>query len=556
MFIQKEWITTIVRKLKIRFTKTVDFAEKPAQFEPSSLPKKSKVLGEFIKSENPKISDRPNKSATFQDNLPWPTLTPIQVNHSQTIPLKERMIPITLYNFSNNQAFRLNDASPEFVVSSVLTCASTLIGTSCNICPKEKDKEWRVTQAIWCVNIASPSTFKSPSTKVGVSLLKYAQRKVIEPNNIRRSANAKIKNQKADGLLTKAKSGLDNSQDEDSEKLFIESEKLKSEIPLQRDLYVNDATPEALLLHLESNPNGCLVVRDEIYGWLASQERSDNTAERALYTEAFEGSNGFIQKRVSRDKVVINAMHVGILGCIQPDRLLPLLAGRESGGSNDGFFERFQLAIFSESKMKYTDSAPDQGLQKKMEHIFCCLASLKENEITITANFSPTAQKIWNRWAKKQANVTVESQEKLQSVLGKYPSLVAKLSLLFHIMQEAETHQDIITFSPSKVVPAKPLKQAISFSKLLISHNKRIQALTSNTTEPLRILAEKLPKLPNEFSVRALQRKGWVNLKTSIQCEQALDELEKRGYVRSFLRGDDGMKKLKRYRINPALLKS
>ena len=384
MFMLKKWIANIVKKIKI-------YAE-----EAGDLTERSKKLESLNRSEGTVRPEITNKPSSPQNDLPWPDLTPMKTNYSQVMPLRERMLPVTLYEFSKDQAYRFNDASPEFVVVSVLVCASALIGNSCNICPKENDKKWSITQALWGMNIANPSLLKSPTTKVGGNLLDYAHRKVIKPNNLKRAAEAKIMSQKADGLQSQAENDLENSQTDDSEKLFIESEQLKSKIPLQRNVIVNDVTPEALLQHLESNPNGCLIVRDEIYGWLANQERSDNTKERALYTEAFEGCNDFVQKRVSRDTVEIDAMHVGVLGCIQPDRLKPLLSGRESGGSNDGFFERFQLAIFSEAKMQYTDSTTDKDLQEKMQHIFCCLASLKEHEISMTANFSPSAQKIWN----------------------------------------------------------------------------------------------------------------------------------------------------------------
>ena len=129
--------------------------------------------------------------------------------------------------------------------------------------------------------------------------------------------------------------------------LIEEAEKIRASIEPTRVVMVNDCTPEALLVHIESNPNGVLVVRDELHGWLTNILDSKNTNERALYTEGFEGNNSYVQKRITRKEVIIPRMHIGVLGCIQPDRVRPVLKGRKNGESNDGFFERFQLGIFS-----------------------------------------------------------------------------------------------------------------------------------------------------------------------------------------------------------------
>ena len=246
-------------------------------------------------------------------------------------------------------------------------------------------------------------------------------------------------------------------------------------------------------------------------------------------------------------------MHVGVLGCIQPDRLRPLLAGRSNGESNDGFYERFQLGIFSNSKMKYTDSLTCDTLQTKMEHIFCCLASLKEQNLNVCANFTPEAQLVWNQWAPEQAEKTIAETTNMQSVMGKYPSLVAKLSLVFQLITEAESCSDYNTFNPTGVVSYSSLKQAIFFSELLLSNNRRIQDFASknNEVEVINQLINKLEKLPAQFSLRELQRKGWTGLKTSEHCRKALSQLESMGYIRKINLAQQGEKSMVRFLKNP-----
>jgi hypothetical protein len=486
----------------------------------------------------------------------WKQPLPFQKTGADVQPLSKKMVPETLYDFALDQAYSFNNAAPEFIISSTLACASALIGTSSTISPKQHDKSWRVSQALWCLNIASPSMLKSPTMKVAVRLLKHAQQVVIDTNNKTRSATAASKEKQSSLAFSKANRALELEKGAEGHELLLEAEKLKSEVPLQRNIVINDCTPEALLLHVQSNPNGCLVLRDELYGWLWNQERGDNTSERALYTEAFEGSNSLIQKRISREQVSVNNMYVGVLGCIQPDRVRPILAGRENGKSNDGFFERFQLAIFSEAKMKYTDVSVVEALVDKMQHVFCCLASLKENEIEIEAHFSEEAQTLWNDWASAQATCTEQAENQMQSVMGKYPSLVAKLSLIYHLMTEATECHNYHSFSPTSTVQLESLAHAIEFSKLLLSHNARIQQFVSpdNESNIAELISERLTELPEEFALRDLQRKNWCGLVKAQQCLPILKQLEAHGYIRSFTPGHQARKTAVRYQVNPLWL--
>lgn len=499
--------------------------------------------------------NRTAKKVAYETGKPWPTPEPIKPTYSPVMELTNDMLPNILFRYSKDQAYRFNDASAEFVISSIITCASALIGASCKIAPKQIDKRWTVTQALWCFNIGEPSLLKTPTTKVGIDLLEFAQSEVINPNNEIRKSEEKIKLKQIKALSAQAYNELENEDDEAAKLLFEQASKLEDSIEPQRKVITNDCTPEALVLHLEANPNGCIIVRDELHGWLSKVIGSDNTSERSLYTEAFEGSNSYSQQRITREKVDLAAMHVGVLGCIQPDRLRPLLAGRSNGESNDGFYERFQLGIFSNSKMKYTDSLTCDTLQTKMEHIFCCLASLKEQNINVCANFTLEAQLVWNQWAPEQAEKTIAETTNMQSVMGKYPSLVAKLSLVFQLITEAESHSDYNTFSPTGDVSSSSLKQAILFSELLLSNNRRIQEFVSknNEVDVINQLVNKLEKLPAQFSLRELQRKGWTGLKTSEHCRKALSQLESMGYIRKVNLAQQGQKSIERFLKNPKL---
>lgn len=477
----------------------------------------------------PKAKVAPKKgSAQLSDpaEQEWSPATPLKTRLPDVIPLQPSMLPQTLYHFSTDQANRFNRSSPEFVMASTLTCAAALIGTCCKIAPKQFDKAWVVSQALWGLNIADPSKNKSGTMNVGVRLLKFAQQTVIDPNNRRRVAQA-----------------LAEKGDDD---------KTPVKVPA-RSIIVQDCTPEALLIHMQENPNGCLVSRDEIYGWMSKMERTENAHERALYTEGFAGNNDIVQKRVTRDTVVVENIFVCVFGCIQPDRIRPLLLGRADGETNDGFFERFQLAIYDNSVSSYTDSQEDLAALNRMRHVFCCLASLYENGTNLTMNFSVQAQNLWNNWASAQCESSQLTDVSDQSVMGKHPSLVAKLSLIFQLMSEAEKTQNYREFIPGAVVELQHLEMAINLSELLMSHSRRIQSLVTEDTE-LQIglqLLKNLEKLPHQFDFRTLQRKKWRGLSQPDSCQVALDILKQHGYIKSIRTLGQNGKVLVRYEIHP-----
>ena len=147
--------------------------------------------------------DKTAKKVVNETEKPWPNPEPIKPSYSPVIRLNKNMLPNVLFNYSKDQAYRFNDASAEFVVSSIITCASALIGASCKIAPKQKDKRWTVTQALWCFNIGEPSLLKTPTTRVGVNLVNFAQNEVINPNNIIRENEAKIKEKQIKAFLLK-----------------------------------------------------------------------------------------------------------------------------------------------------------------------------------------------------------------------------------------------------------------------------------------------------------------------------------------------------------------
>src|SRR3954466_13226305 len=80
---------------------------------------------------------------------------------------------------------------------------------------------------------------------------------------------------------------------DEAKRLLAEIHKDDADEPPCPRLVVNDATVEKLGELLNENPNGLLLIRDELPGWLAKMESDEYQSDRAFYLETFNGDGRF-----------------------------------------------------------------------------------------------------------------------------------------------------------------------------------------------------------------------------------------------------------------------
>ena len=91
-----------------------------------------------------------------------------------------------------------------------------------------------------------------------------------------------------------AKSKAKTALKKDDREAAREALKISEDVilPFRKRLVVNDATIEKLGELLKENPNGLILVRDELSGWLAKLNKEEYQTDRAFYLECFDG-NGY-----------------------------------------------------------------------------------------------------------------------------------------------------------------------------------------------------------------------------------------------------------------------
>jgi hypothetical protein len=335
-----------------------------------------------------------------------------------------------------------------------------------------------------------------------------------------------------------------------------------SDKPVRKRAVVNDATPEKLQEVCRDNPDGILVFRDELAGWLAEMEQQSRQGERALYLELWNGDNTYAVDRIMRGTIFAPAICCSLLGGIQPRTLARYM--RTSQLDRDGLIQRLQLLIqpdITESYV-YTDRAPDAAAQKTFDLICWAMKDISA-ETPIVARFSPDAQQLFVEWF-------VALEERLRTLgdsviaehVSKYRSLMPSLALLFDLADfgGADGFEGFeVLRGGTYTVSAQNTQRAIDWCAYLEEHAKRIYSVVGtaaqNAAELLgdKIRARKVGDENGFFCSRDVYKNDWKGLDSPARAQLAIKGLIKAHWIRDASQpsGKQGGRPSQTYQINP-----
>ncbi len=474
------------------------------------------------------------------------------------------LLPPGLAEWVIDTAHRLQ-CPPDYAAVGLMVALSSVIGGRLCIRPKQLDT-WMVTPNLWGMVIGRPSTLKSPALAAALAPLKELDASAQAAYEARMQsyqaaqmahdlALGHAKQQATKGNVAQQQSG----QIASSIASVLQQQPAK---PKRMRYIVNDATVEKLGEILSENPNGVLLFRDELKGFLAELDGEDKAVKRAFILQAWEGNGGYDFDRIGRGHIRIERTILSVLGSTQPGVIEAYLANALRGGvGDDGLMQRFQLAVYPDDRDTSTlvDAQPDLQAAGVVAALFKTLAQLDPasvgaQQVNIGGgegrwylHFAPDAQDIYNGWYPKlMRHTNLASHAAVGSHFGKYRSLVPSLALILHLAAGG--------VGP---VSKAALQLAIGWAAYLRLHATRIYNY-STRGDALAALALgeaiRAGKLRDAFSLRDLQRKNWSGLPTRERCQQAIEILAERNWL--FIeRVDSNGKATERCRINPALIK-
>jgi putative DNA primase/helicase len=332
--------------------------------------------------------------------------------------------------------------------------------------------------------------------------------------------------------------------------------------PVERRYTISDASVEKLGELLIAHPNGLLLVRDELSGWLWRLESEEHKSERGFYLERWSGKEPIRVDRIGRGSLCGEASCLSIVGGLTPQTLGQLVAGVYSGARNDGMLQRFQLAVYPDSPgpFRNVDREPNREAKERVYRLFARLDSMSaddfrahdDGEGNFYLRFEPEAQERFNQWRERlEARVRNPNEhEVLVSHLAKYRSLIPELALIFHAI-------DVADGSQTGPVSAEALTRALMWAEYFEAHARRIyQGAMQPAETAAGVLARRIREqsFPEVFSVRDVMRKCWSGLSRKESVLGALELAEEAGWVRRepASTGTPG-RPSERFRVNPKL---
>jgi hypothetical protein len=438
----------------------------------------------------------------------------------------------------------------DFVAVAAIIVVATVVGRKVAIRPKRHD-DWTVVANLWGGVVGRPGALKTPALEEVMRPLRrlaqeseeiFEQQQVEHGNGIIRS---KVEADAAKEAYIAALKAKEQRAPEELDAMAAKMVPAVLEPPIWRRLIANDSTIEKLLELLSENPNGFLLHRDELTGWLRSLDKQGHEVDRAFYLEAWNGTGSFTSDRIGRGTVRAEAVCLSLLGGIQPGPLGRLLRAsvRGEGQQDDGLVSRLQLLVFPDPVKTWVnvDRYPDIKAKARAYAIIEAIDKLDPTALGAEVDpvreslpflrFSPGAQDLFDEWRAELENEKLRTEHEsplIESHLAKYRSLMPSLALLFHLVE-------VVDGQAAGPVSLHSAEMAAAWCDYLEAHARRIyQGSLDGDAEPARRLADRIRKgaVPNPFCVRQIVQHGWSGLDSTEDVDRAVAVLASHDWVR------------------------
>lgn len=482
-------------------------------------------------------------SGRIQVSVDWPE-EPLSLTSTLTKApsLSDNLLPECFKPWIIDASERMQ-VTPEFVMAPALVSFSSVVGRKLGIFPKQHDN-WMVLPNLWGMIVARPGYFKSPTIAEAMKPLEKlceSARKECEANQHHAKADQIFASMELEALRDMVKKAVKEGDYGKMEELKTRITELEKESEtsklIERRYKTNDATIEKIARLLNENPNGLLLLRDELNGWLQLLGKAGREGDREFFLESWNGYGSYTVDRIGSGTLHVPALCLSVFGGIQPGKLQSYVEKTLQGNAeDDGLLQRFQVLIYPEFSPDWDniDRSPNLLAQERVSEVFQKIDNVVANKEANIAgvNFCSAAQEAFNAW-RYELEKRLRSDEivcsAFESHLAKYRSLMPSLALLFWILENPEN----IAGKGSVSLAATTL--AIEWCAFLEKHAAKAYAIGQNVQSiAAKKLAECIEKglLCDGTPVRSLYRKQWAGLRTPQLVDQALDVLEELRWLR------------------------
>ena len=443
----------------------------------------------------------------------WPEPIPLPSGLAPVAAYRADLLPAILRDFVEDIAGRMQ-CPTDFPAVSILISLATLVGKRCSIHPKKED-DWLVVPNLWGAVVGRPSLMKSPSIQEAMkpldSLISEHSKEFNKKMELFEVAT-EVHAAKKDTWKKKLRKEIQKGNSVDS----IASPE-KPEKPIERRLRSSSGSIECLIKILQENPNGVLLFRDELTGWIRSLDKVGREGDRQFYLEAWNGNGAsFDYDTFTHGHLHSEGLCLSVFGSIQPGPLSHMISyASKGGGGDDGLIQRFQLLVYPDNNKKWVniDKKPNVEARDRicnlLNNLDVMLSSNAEGEPNVL-HFSDDAQRLFDQWRYSlEIRIQNESNTQIESHLAKYRSLMPSIALLLHLADLSDRKVELSPVSLSSVT------NAVEWCKYLESHARRIYGMqVVAEIEGAASLLNRLKRgdIKSPFTLRQVYRHHWSGL--------------------------------------------
>ena len=221
----------------------------------------------------------------------------------------------------------------DHVAVPLLGVISSLVGTARRI---EATRSWLTPVTTWTAVVGLSGTGKTPGLDVlknALALIEGASEYQKKINDLRRAHEKRA--ELAKSALKQWKKSVEES---------VEANTPAPDKPAAADdpgefivprLFVSNVTIERVPAMLRARPRGILGIYDELAGLLLNMSRYSGGQDNEFWLESWNGKR-YVIERVGRPPEIVPHLLIGVIGGLQPDKLV-----RCFKGDADGMYARF-----------------------------------------------------------------------------------------------------------------------------------------------------------------------------------------------------------------------
>jgi hypothetical protein len=424
--------------------------------------------------QHPPAKEAPESTATTV----WPEPVDCFVDFgSAPAIVTEDEAPPALWPFIQDTAERMGTATSSVTLCAIVSC-SAVISEKWRLQPKRYDWSWTETSIVWGAMVGPPAIGKTPVVRACTAPIEAMER--TEREKWQEDYDAWKREHEA---WKEAKKNKDSDPGEEPQR------------PRCNRYLVESFTMEALQEVLRDDekaqfscPAGKVLCRqNELSELVANLDRYSagrSGGDRGALLRLNDGGV-FSVDRVMRGSFFSPSWAAAILGGIQPE---PIQAIAKQS-ADDGLLQRFCFDVPQPSPMRGDDRAPNRTAIERYNAIFPALAALRpvsseEHPQAVVLHVDAHAARERIDDLARLMAALPDTSTRLQSALGKWRGLFARLCLVFHLIDVADHHARGETAPPLHVVPTATANRVERYMRrILLPHLVRADVIMFATLQ-------------------------------------------------------------------------